>query len=74
MRVDITGFRIEVDGNLTEAHPKIYDQIAVRYYFKGNELNKDKVEKAVDLSVTRYCGVFEMFRSFAKISTEIIYE
>ena len=36
-------------------------------------LDKEKIEKAVDLSVTRYCGVMEMFRGFSKVKTEIKY-
>lgn len=74
MRAEADEFRIEVDGDLTDEHPKRYHTVAVRYYFKGTDLKKDKIEKAVDLSVNRYCGVFEMFRSFAKVSHEIFYE
>jgi len=73
MRVNVEEFRIEVSGELTEEHPKKYHTVKVDYYFKGVEAreHKDKVEKAVDLSVNRYCGVFEMFRSFSDISHEI---
>lgn len=74
MRIKVSEFKIEVDGDLTEEHPKQYHSVRVRYYFSGSELNKEKIEKAVGLSVNRYCGVFEMFRNFAKVSYEIIYE
>ncbi|MDX1350855.1 MAG: OsmC family protein [Putridiphycobacter sp.] len=74
MRAEVKSFRIEVDGDLTEEHPKKYHTVEVRYYFSGADLKKDKIEKAVDLSVNRYCGVFEMFRSFAKVSHQIVYE
>lgn len=74
MRAEVDEFRIEVDGDLTDEHPKTYQTVHVKYYFKAADLKKDKIEKAVDLSVNRYCGVFEMFRSFAKVSHEIIYE
>ncbi|MFK8038040.1 MAG: OsmC family protein [Crocinitomicaceae bacterium] len=74
MRAEVDEFRIEVDGDLTDEHPKKYHSVSVRYYFSGAELKKDKIEKAVDLSVNKYCGVFEMFRSFADITHEIIYE
>ena len=43
------------------------------YHFFGSEIEKDKVEKAVDLSITKYCGVMAMFRNFSKITTEIKY-
>lgn len=73
MRSVPESFEIEVSGVLTDDHPKIYKEVSVNYYFSGDDLKKDKIEKAVDLSVTRYCGVFEMFRSFATINHEIIY-
>jgi len=73
MRAEVDEFRIEVDGELTEEHPKVYKKVVVHYYFKDKNYKKDKIEKAVDLSVNRYCGVFEMFRQFCDISHEIHY-
>lgn len=73
MRAEVDDFKIEVVANLTEEHPKYYDKVHVIYRFYGNDFKKDKIEKAVNLSVDRYCGVMEMFRQFAKVTTEIIY-
>lgn len=73
MRAEVDDFKIEVEANLTDEHPKFYDVVKVTYRFFGKEFKKDKIEKAVNLSVDRYCGVMEMFRGFAKIETEIIY-
>jgi len=75
MRADVEDFRIEVTGELTEEHPKKYHSVKVDYFFKcdPSEENKKKIEKSVDLSVNRYCGVFEMFRAFSDISHEIHY-
>ena len=73
MRAQVTDFKIEVEGNLTEEHPKYYDKVKMIYKFKGEDLQKDKIEKAVKLSVDRYCGVYEMFRQFADVSYEIQY-
>lgn len=73
MRAEVADFKIEVSANLTDEHPKYYDRVHVIYRFYGNEFKKDKIEKAVNLSVERYCGVMEMFRRFAKVSTEIVY-
>jgi len=73
MRAQVTDFKIEVEGNLTEEHPKYYDTVKMIYKFKGEDLQKDKIEKAVKLSVDRYCGVYEMFRQFADVSYEIQY-
>lgn len=73
MKVEIDDFKIEVSGELTEEHPKYYHSVVVDYHFYGTDLNKKKCERAVDLSVDKYCGVMEMFRRFAKIETNIIY-
>ncbi|WP_111707253.1 OsmC family protein [Lutibacter citreus] len=73
MRAEVEDFKIEVEANLTEEHPKFYDKVHVTYRFFGSDFKKDKIEKAVNLSVDRYCGVMEMFRQFATVTTEIIY-
>lgn len=73
MRAEVTDFKIEVEANLTDEHPKVYDKVKVIYKFYGKDFQKDKIEKAVNLSVDRYCGVFEMFRKFSDISHEIQY-
>lgn len=73
MRVDdsVKEFKINIEANLTEEHPKVYNEVTLVYTFKGKDLDHAKLEKAVNLSVERYCGVYEMFRSFAKISHRI---
>ena len=75
MRVSDVEFKIEVSGELTDEHPKIYHTVKVDYFFSGDGVEefKDKIEKSVSLSVDRYCGVFEMFRQFADVSHEIKY-
>ena len=73
MRAEVDNIEIDVTANLTEEHPKYYDKVHVAYTFYGNNLKKNMIEKAVGLSVEKYCGVMEMFRSFAKVTTEIIY-
>ncbi len=73
MRAEVADFKIEVEGNLTEEHPKHYDKVKVTYRFYDKDFQKDKIEKAVNLSVERYCGVMHMFRQFAEVTTEIQY-
>lgn len=71
MRADVAEFHIEVTAELTDEHPKFYDKVKVDYHFSDTELQPDKIQKAVNLSVTKYCGVMEMFRKFAEVETEI---
>jgi len=73
MRAEVDEFTIDIEANLTDEHPKFYDKVSVIYNFYGKEFKKGKIEKAVSLSVERYCGVMEMFRKFADVTTEIRY-
>ena len=35
--------------------------------------NKGKIEKAINLSIEKYCGIYHIFEKFTKISFEIHY-
>jgi putative redox protein len=74
MRVDIENLNIEVEGELTDEHPKYYHSILITYKFKGKDLPLDKLEKAVNLSQERYCGITAMFGKAAKIDHKIVVE
>lgn len=71
MRAEVAEFTIDVTAELTEEHPKYYNKVKVDYHFSDANLDPEKIQKAVNLSVTKYCGVMEMFRKFAEIETEI---
>ncbi|AOW20992.1 OsmC family protein [Urechidicola croceus] len=73
MRAEVDDFKIDVSAELTEEHPKIYKNVVVTYRFFGSDFKKDKIEKAVNLSVEKYCGVMEMFRKFTDVAVEIEY-
>jgi len=71
MKVEIKDFKMDVSGELTDEHPKYYHTVIVDYHFYGADSNEKKCERAVNLSVEKYCGVMEMFRRFATVETNI---
>jgi len=71
MRAEVDDFKVIVHGELTEEHPRYYHKVVIEYHFYGSDLQEDKINKAVKLSVDQYCGVMEMFRQFAKVTTEV---
>ncbi len=73
MKLEVRDFSIDIRANLTEEHPKYYDEVFVEYHFYGDQLDEKKLERAVTLSVDKYCGVMEMFRKFAKLHTELLF-
>lgn len=72
MQVNNYKLKIEVEGELTEEHPKIYHTITVKFLFTGDDLPAEKLKRAVELSDTRYCGVSAMLKKAAEINVEII--
>jgi len=73
MRAEVDDFKIVTTAELTEEHPKVYKNVVVTYKFFGSNFKKDKIEKSVNLSVERYCGVMEMFRKFTDVTVNIEY-
>ena len=71
MRLNVDYFNVVVEADLTEEHPKHYDKFHLVYEFKGKELPMDKLEKAVNLSHDKYCGVTAMLSKGAAFSHEI---
>ena len=71
MKIDTYDLKMEVEGLLTDEHPKYYHTVILDYHFTGTDLNEEKINRAVQLSVEKYCGVMEMFRRFAEVKTNV---
>lgn len=71
MRVKYDNFKVLVDGELTDEHPKYYKKIQVTYEINGNQISIDKVKNAVSLSEEKYCGVNFMLKKVSEITSVI---
>jgi putative redox protein len=56
-RQDVTGYRIEVGGTQMDAHPNAFTGMDVTHIVEGNGLDVDAVQRAIELSATKYCSV-----------------
>ena len=72
MRVKLDNFNVKVDGELTDEHPKHFYKMHVTYEFWGKDLPMAKLEKAINLSEDRYCGVSVSYKETMKVTSEII--
>ena len=70
MKLKVDDFKIDIDANITDEHPKHYDKVSIDFHFYGDDLKEKKLQRAVDLSVEKYCGVMEMFRQFSEVTIE----
>lgn len=57
MRIDLEDLQIDVTGRRREQEPRRYTAIHLSYRISGKGLDKDKADRAVDLSVKKYCSV-----------------
>ncbi|MFZ1728565.1 MAG: OsmC family protein [Bacteroidota bacterium] len=60
-RIALDGFDMEITAQETESHPKVYESLNVEYIFRGKGIEAKDVERAIELSQTKYCGVTAMF-------------
>jgi putative redox protein len=74
MRVAFSDFKIDVAADMSEEHPKVYTKVYLTYKIKlANSEDQDKMQKAVNLSQEKYCGVSAMVVQFAKLEINIEY-
>jgi len=71
MKVNVESFNIDIEADLTEEHPKHYTKMHLIYLFKGENLEFEKLKKAVDLSQEKYCGVSAAYRKAMELTYEI---
>lgn len=71
MKIVPEAFNVIVEADVTDEHPKHYNKMKIVYQFKGKDLSMAKLEKAVNLSETKYCGVSAVYRKAIDFKTEI---
>ncbi len=74
MRENVEELSVKVEGDVTEEHPKRFDGMKVIFKLKGKGINRKNVEKAVNLSSEKYCGVSANYKEAFDITHEIIIE
>ncbi len=73
-RQKINDIEIEVQGIRRDKHPKIYESINLKFIFKGENIDPKAVERAIELSINKYCSVYAMLNCPGKTRIEVNYE
>jgi len=71
MKENVTRFEIDVDAESSDEHPKVYTKIHLKYRFWGENLNEEKIEKAINLSQDKYCSVSAMLKPTVDITYSV---
>ncbi len=67
-RQEITDYRVIVEGEREkEKEPALFTDIHIHFSLKGN-LDKEKVQKAIELSLGKYCSVAKTLEKTANIT------
>ena len=72
MKVPFADLTVDAEADQTEEHPRVFQDIHLTYRLTTGEENRDKVKRAVDLSLEKYCGVAAMLRKNSKIDYTIV--
>jgi len=67
-RVPLQGFEMQIKATQTEEHPQVYTDIHVEYIFYGTGVNPADVERAIELSTTKYCPVSAMLKASVNLT------
>lgn len=73
---EVSGFELELDADRAGGHPNIFTEININYILRGNKIDPRAVERAIELSGTKYCSAQAMLEKSAQIRStyEIIEE
>lgn len=61
-RVPFSRLEVHLEANTAETHPMVYTGINIEYVVYGEGIDPADVERAIELSTTKYCAVSAMLR------------
>jgi putative redox protein len=67
-KVQISNFEMNISADVAEEHPQVFTKINVEYVFHGKDIQEKDVERAVELSQTKYCSVTHMLKKAVEIT------
>lgn len=70
-RQQVSGVEVEVAGEQGREPPWPFVRVRLLYRISGSDLSHRSAERAVRLSVERYCSVVATIRGVAEVSTEV---
>ncbi len=68
-RVPFDDFEMHLTAEQAEDYPKVFTNISIKYIIFGKGINPKDIERAIELSETKYCSASAMLKHSAKITT-----
>lgn len=67
-RIKVEDFEMNLTAEVAETHPQVFTKIHIEYVFYGKEIDPKDVERAIELSQTKYCSVTAMLQKAVEIT------
>ena len=68
-RVKFDRFECHLDADRADEHPKVFTKIKIHFIFWGKDVPTEAVERAIELSETKYCSASAMLKKSLEIET-----
>ena len=68
-RLNVTAFEVTVHALRAEEHPKVFTQAEIVFKLTGSGIDPSAVERAIELSSTKYCPAHAMLGKAFPITT-----
>lgn len=70
-KIIFSDFSVTAESELTKTHPVVFSEIQLAFNIKSESADENLVKQAVELSMTKYCGVSAMLSKAVKISYKV---
>ncbi len=67
-RVNVEDFEMNITADVAEEHPQVFTKIHIEFVFYGENIPEKDVERAIELSQTKYCSVTKMLEKAVEIT------
>ena len=66
-RYIIDGFEVTTSAERAEVHPRVFTHIVIDYMISGKRIDPQAVERAIELSKTKYCPALAMLQPIIEV-------
>jgi len=70
-RQAVTDCVVELEAERAESDPKVFTRIHAHFIITGRDLDRRRVERAIELSAEKYCSASIMLGATAEISHDV---
>ena len=67
----VDAFEVQVQAERAEEHPRVFTRIRMEYVVTGKNIEREAVERSVQLSANKYCPAQAMFKQLLPLELVI---